>query len=143
MHSHPGGENLGWRLYILEVSGVELDPSRDNLSRLVQVVDSNEDTPAWSPDGTQIAFSSVRDGHWDLFLTDAEGSELTQLTDTECDELHPSRSPDGHRLVFQANPRRQWDLYLINVDGTGMTRLTTDAANDCNPSWRPEPDALR
>ena len=142
VHSHPRGEDLGWRLYILDVAGAELDPGGENLSRLVQVVDSEEDTPAWSPDGTQIAFSGVRDGQWDLFVTDAEGSELEQLTDTECDELHPSWSPDGRMLVFQANPHGQWDLYLINVDGRGMTRLTTDESNDCNPSWRPDSYAI-
>jgi Tol biopolymer transport system component len=137
VHSHPGGENLGWRIHILDVEAAKEDPRGNHMHRLLPEADSEQDTPAWSPDGNRIAFSAVRDGQWELFVVDVDGTNLRQLTTHSADDLHPTWSPDGSALAFQSNPEAQWDIYVVHSDGTGLLRLTSDPANDCNPSWRP------
>jgi Tol biopolymer transport system component len=137
LHSHPGGENLGWRINILDVKAARENPQGKNMRTVLPAAENDQDTPAWSPDGNRIAFSAVRDGQWEMFVVDVDGSNLRQLTTSSADDLHPTWSPDGSTIAFQSNPEAQWDIYVIRHDGTGLARVTTDAANDCNPSWRP------
>ena len=49
--------------------------------------------PAWSPDGSRIAFCSDRDGDQEIYLMDASGQRVTQLTDNDRDDFGPSWSP--------------------------------------------------
>ena len=49
--------------------------------------------PAWSPDGRQIAFYSERDGNWEIYLMNADGSGLTRLTDNPANDWFPSWAP--------------------------------------------------
>jgi len=94
------------------------------------------DRPAWSPDGARIVFSALVEGHRDLYVVQADGTRLEQLTYTpEHDEFAPVWSPDGTKIAFQANPHAHWDIYVMRVDGTGLERLTTDVANDTSPDW--------
>ena len=91
-------------------------------------------SPAWSPDGTQIAFASDRNGNLDLFVMDADGDSVEQLTDTEYDEVSPIWSPDGTRIAFtrdtsfvtrgirlEINSR---SLFVIDSDGSNEQQLT-------------------
>jgi Tol biopolymer transport system component len=93
--------------------------------------------PAWSPDGSQIAF--VRLG--DIWLMNADGSGGRSLTSTPGSvfETNPAWSPDGSALAFARADGygSQYDLYLVNRDGTGLRRLTSTAESESNPSWRP------
>ena len=71
-------------------------------------------TPDWSPDGTQLTFFRYVEGvaistQADIFVMNADGSNPTNITNTDTEELEPARSPDGDRLVFSATrvcPRR-------------------------------------
>jgi hypothetical protein len=59
-------------------------------------------TPSTSPDGTQLAFASNRNGHWDLYLLDLRSGETRQITDTPEYDAAPSWSPDGRWLVYES-----------------------------------------
>ncbi|MBA3249989.1 MAG: PD40 domain-containing protein [Geodermatophilaceae bacterium] len=63
--------------------------------------------PDWSPDGTQLTFFRYVEGvaistQADIFVMNADGSNPTNITNTDTEELEPARSPDGDRLVFSA-----------------------------------------
>jgi len=109
--------------------------------------------PAWSPDGTRLAFKSERDGSQEIFLINADGTGLTQLTANvggTSDAVLPTWSPDGSRIAFIGfTPTGQQDnLYSIAVDGTGLLRLSGPAPNcpqtnrpawiDWQPDWSPD-----
>ena len=71
--------------------------------------------PAWSPDGSTIAFASKRSGNSDLYAMDADGSGTRPLTKTKEDDAQPDWSPDGERIVFsRGSPTR---LFVMNADG--------------------------
>ena len=72
--------------------------------------------PAWSPDGKQIAFASNPDGNSDIYIMDANGTNLTQITHNDADDLEPAWSPDGKQIAFASNPAGNYDIYVITVD---------------------------
>lgn len=95
-----------------------------------------DDLPAWSPDGTRIAFTSRRKGSSDIFVMNGDGTEVTRVTRFTELAFHPSWSPDGKQIAFQSFVRP--DVYIINVDGTGLTNLTNHPALDGMPDWSPD-----
>jgi TolB protein len=99
-----------------------------------------EGAPSWSPDGTQIAFYAERnDQPADLFVMNADGSNVRQLTHTPAAEGYPSWSPDGRLIAFEADDASgNFDIYVMNADGSGTRRLTQDPRRDVGPAWSPD-----
>ncbi len=94
--------------------------------------------PAWSPDGTKIAFASAREGSFDIYVMNADGTGTERLTSTKENDQHPTWSPDGRRIAFS----RFTDvdhLYMMDADGTGARRLTDDDTTaEGEPAWSPD-----
>ena len=59
--------------------------------------------PAWSPDGSRIAFASTRDGNFEIYVMNADGSNQTRLTNNAAADDQPAWSPDGTRIAFKSN----------------------------------------
>lgn len=86
--------------------------------------------PAWSPDG-RVAFANGGE----VYVMNADGSGLTNLTnDSAYDDL-PAWSPDGKKIAFVSNRGGASDLYVMSADGSGVTQLTHDQANEGRPAW--------
>jgi len=96
--------------------------------------------PSWSPDGKQIVFYGEHEGQpADLFVMNADGSDVRQLTRTPVAEGYPAWSPDGKHIAYEAdNPEGNFDIYLMNADGTDSHRLTIDPKRDVGPAWSPD-----
>lgn len=97
--------------------------------------------PAWSPDGTMIAFygAASEEGNYDIFVVNTDKTGIRNLTNSpQVDERYPTWSPDGQRLAFHSNTDGDYDLYVINLDGTGLQALTSNDADDLGPDWSPE-----
>ena len=104
--------------------------------------------PAWSPDGSRIAFTSDRDGSVDIYAMNADGSGVTRLTNDRAWDLVPAWSPDGSRIALISNrdafAGRGGDFFLnfrvhvMNADGSGVTRLTSGSAFETTPAWSPD-----
>lgn len=88
--------------------------------------------------GSKIAFVSNRDGNAEIYVMDADGSNMRRLTHNPGYDGAPTWSPDGTRIAFASSRDGNADIYLMNADGSNVTRLTTDAANDGGPSWSPD-----
>lgn len=91
------------------------------------------------PSQTQIAFSSDRDGDFEIFVMNADGSNVRQLTFNNITDEKPSWSKDGTRLAWASGiDGNDFEIYVMNADGTGQTRITDDDALDYGPAWSPD-----
>jgi Tol biopolymer transport system component len=91
--------------------------------------------PAWSPDGSKIAF---RRGP-DIYLMNPDGTGLVNWSNYgSTTNGGPSWSPDGTQIAFGSRRVGNWEIYVMNADGTGLTRLTDDPASDFLPAWSPD-----
>ncbi|MCS7006102.1 MAG: hypothetical protein RMM28_11225 [Thermoleophilia bacterium] len=81
----------------------------------------------------EIAFFSNRDGDLELYLANADGSNVRKLLSRPgTDESHPNWSPSGNRLVFTTGPpdQSEFDIWIVNADGTGAQPLVTGSTKD-------------
>lgn len=133
-------------------------------SGLTQLTHSDRDDshPDWSPDGQRIAFISGHPGDlesylkraanpdfvdlgrvkmlgdFNIYLVNADGSDLTQLTNDAGTEFYPNWSPDGQRIVFISDRDGDSEIYTVNADGSGLTRLTHSREHEMFPNWLPD-----
>jgi TolB protein len=128
----PNGE---WVLFTKHGDGLWLmRPDGGNPRRLTNRDDID---PTWSPDGSMIAFASSRGGARQLFVMEADGTNIRQVTDLSDMGGRSSWSPDGTRLAFYRGPFGDRDIYIINIDGSGLAQLT-DGGDNLGPSWSPD-----
>jgi TolB protein len=100
--------------------------------------DTNDLTYSWSPDGSQLVFTSNRDGKDEIYIMNADGSNPRRLTPLESMNSMPSLSPDGRTIAFVSNRDGNDEIYLMGVDGSNSTRLTNNPAADWQPAWSPD-----
>ncbi len=97
--------------------------------------------PSWSPDGARLTFSSDADGDDDVYIVNADGSGLANLTNNAAIiDRDPAWSPDGRAIVFASDRDGpgQTELYRMNADGTGIIRLTDAGGSSFRPAWSPD-----
>ena len=100
--------------------------------------DAYDWSPAWSPDGTQIAFHSNRDGNYEIYVMAADGSQPTRLTRNDASDRYPAWSPDGTQIAFGSNRDGNHEIYVMAADGSQPTRLTRISGWDRGPAWSPD-----
>jgi TolB protein len=94
--------------------------------------------PAWSPDGTRVAFASRRGGNWDLYILEMATGAIRQLTYSLGYVGAPSWSPDGQFIAYEAYEGGNLDIYVVASDGSSPpARLTYHPAPDFSPAWNP------
>ncbi len=98
--------------------------------------------PTWSPDGTNIAFSSFRSENHDIYVMNRDGSEQINLTMNPGRDLDPAWSPDGTQIAFCSFRGRQFDIYVMYADGSEQTNVTPNAMSGMAPVWSPDGASL-
>jgi Tol biopolymer transport system component len=110
-----------------------------------QAVGSDAD-PAWSPDGSQIAFrrrlpGATPQGNLDIFVMAADGGAVAQLTTDAGNDQDPSWSPDGQSLAFTSdrNDAAGSRLWVMRADGSDQRQVPPggdpEAADEQAPAW--------
>ncbi len=84
-----------------------------------------------------IASHSDRNSCCQIFVMNADGSDVTLVTNNAALNFGPVWSPEGRRIVFSSNVGGDFQIYVIGADGTGMTQVT-NAAQAFNPVWSPD-----
>ncbi len=113
------------------------DPAKDPTTGHVLDTTSNFH-PAWSPDGTKIAFSSTRDSNPEIYIMNPNGLNVTRLTHDAADDAQPAWSPDGTKIAFASNRDGNDEIYVMNANGSGQVNLTNHAGSDLTPAWSPD-----
>jgi Tol biopolymer transport system component len=103
---------------------------------LVRLTSGVDYRPRWSPDGARIVFQRFNDGHSDVFVMDADGSHVLQLTHRG--GFQPGWSPDGDRIVFGSARDGDEDIFVMKADGTEETKLTHNRFDEVLPAWSPD-----
>jgi len=99
------------------------------------------ESPAWSPDGSKIAFASNRYnrfGNVKIYVMNADGSKQTRLTNNSAYDASPAWSPDGSKIAFVSGRDGNQEIYVMNADGSNQTRLTNNLVEDGSPAWSPK-----
>jgi TolB protein len=102
----------------------------------------------WSPDSRRIAFTSNRDGSFEIYTMNADGSNVQKLTDGDkfIKNIAPLWSPDGKKIVFTKTgfddpewptPAKSNEIYMINPDGSNLEKLT-DRIDNWAMGWSPD-----
>src|SRR6266508_1693938 len=99
-----------WEIFTVDTDGTEATPLTD--------LETNQFHPAWSPDGTRIAFDAQSgEGDMQIRVMDANGSNLQTLTDGPAWNYLPAWSPDGDRIAFVSNRDGNDEVYVMNAIG--------------------------
>jgi TolB protein len=159
---YDGNATVGWGAWSPDGSRVAYTLERPGLRSEIVVADSDGSDPetivaeddtgavgpdllnvAWSPDGTQIAYSgrTLRRGvaNRTVFIVDADGRGRPTVLEGHWEAV--SWSPDGRRLVLVGFPDPEdptFDLYTSDPNGSNLARLTHDAVIERAPSWSPD-----
>lgn len=94
--------------------------------------------PAWSPDGSKIAFVSTETGPTEVYVYDLNTRRIRQLTYSPAAVYNqrPSWSPDGQRLVFKSNRETgRFQIWMIDADGSDLHNVSNSPYNDTDPVW--------
>ncbi|MFN2525650.1 MAG: hypothetical protein ABR505_05220 [Actinomycetota bacterium] len=138
--------------YLDDLDLFTLGPDGTGLTRLTSGPPADFD-PAWSPDGTKIAFARATPFALaaDIYVMNRDGSGLVNITNSPLnDDFAPEWSPDGKRIVFTSWDN--WptyilyetavapggDLYIVDSDGGNLSPLVEDAGDQGLATWSPD-----
>jgi Tol biopolymer transport system component len=120
----------------------------DGSGRTIVTALGNAAWPDWSPNGREIVFVGPGPAGdrqaWDIYVMNADGSNVRNLTDSASVDLDPQWSPDGDRILFHSQRNfggeslHENEIYVMDSDGTNEVRLTNDGATDQFPVWSPD-----
>ena len=110
-----------------------MDADGGNPMRLTTDLDVN--SVRWFP-GASIVFTANIDGDFEIYSIEADGSNLTKLTDNSATDLDPTWSAHG-RIAFISDRDVGNEVYVMDDDGSNVTRLTNNSDGERWPSWEP------
>lgn len=96
--------------------------------------------PSWSPDGSQLAFTSDRDGgDFDIFIANADGSSVVQLTSSSAADYDPFWLPNGDEIAFVSDRDGTPQIFKVDVSTKAVTQLTSGGDQDVTPAGSEQP----
>lgn len=130
-----------FEIYVMDVNGT-------NVRRLTTSPGIDTE-PAFSPDGSKIAFASTRAGNLDIWVMNADGSNPQRLTSSAFHETEPAWSPDGTKIAYTRVidtgplnlgllPSADKDVYIMNANGTNNHLVFGGPKEQHDPNWSPD-----
>ena len=106
--------------------------------QIVLSQDSPIMSPAWSPDGSHLAYVSFETGHAVLYVQSLYTGQRKVLADFSGSNSAPAWSPDGKQLAMVLTRDGSSQIYLVRPDGSGIRRITFSGAIDTEPNFSPD-----
>jgi Tol biopolymer transport system component len=142
-HSNRGGGVGESDIYVMNSDGSDVA----RLTNLTGLGLGGAHFANWSPDGEKVVFNSFFNGGEqprEIYVVNADGTGLINLTNHPSDDTRPDWSPDGSMIAFQSNRSGNPEIYVTRADGSdgaNPRRLTVSPGPDAAPDW--SPDGLR
>lgn len=131
--SDSGGERQ-WRLILADADGY--DPQTILTSREPLM------SPAWSPDGSRIAYVSFESRRSEVFIQNVASGEREKVASYEGINSAPAWSPDGRKLALALTRNSQTDIYLLDVGSKNLQQVTNHFSIDTEAAWMPDGRSL-
>jgi Tol biopolymer transport system component len=136
------GSLTGKITYSYEGDVYTMNPDSSDIQQLTTHPEADFD-PAWSPDGTQIAFRSHRDGNEEVYVMNADGSNQTNISNAPGGDYSPAWSPDGNWIAFMSdrnggNP----NVWVMEPDGSNARQVTAIPGISEYPTWSPDSNQI-
>ena len=102
--------------------------------------DSEDSPTATAPKTGKVAFTSNRDGNWDIWTMNSDGSNPVNLTRDTAIDLHPAWSPSGEQILFVSfrEEGKESSLYLMDADGNNITKVLDNWYSRSDATWSPD-----
>jgi TolB protein len=128
------GDNMQFGLYVADADG----------RRSEQVLTSDEPimSPAWSPDGTKLAYVSFETERPAIYIQDVATGQRVMATSFEGINGAPAWSPDGRRIAMSLSKDGQPEIYIMDVANRSVERITNNNSIDTEPAWAPDGRSL-
>jgi TolB protein len=128
-----GSEGWAIRMYSMDLNRM--------VSFTAGFAGGSNQSPAWSSDGSKLAFSSARSGHPDIWIADTSGSNAHNVTSFGSD-VSPVWNPrTDNQLAFVSGRTGEPQIYVMDKDGANVQRMT-DGGYAISPSWSPNGGVL-
>lgn len=130
VHSDPSGgalagESNNHDIYVADLVGDSEDTLQAiNLENVTATSLAWDNGWSWSPDGKRIAFSSDREGNYEIYTMAADGSDVRRLTNDPASDGWPVWTPDGRTIIFSSNRTGDEEIFSMDIDGGNLRQLT-------------------
>ena len=124
-----GGDQERMQIHVMNADGT------DDHALPTEIAASD---PAWSPDGERIAFAGKKDGVYDVYVMNADGSGLEQLTADPATDFAITWTPDASAVLFTSDRGGDHDIVRLDLATKAVTSVTTGPSNDYDPAISPD-----
>lgn len=124
------------KIYVLQIPapGTNL---KDIKATLISKSNRENSAPAWSPDGTKLAYCARTKGERQIWIYDFNTKQETQITQGPGHKENPSWAPNSLHLVFNSSDPKSSELFIINLNQPEATQITFGSGEKRFPSWEP------
>lgn len=125
------------RIYVMDIPppGMSLKNIR---ARLLSKYSKESTAPAWSPDGSKIAYCAMTNGTRQIWMYDFDKNEERQLTQGNGNKENPSWAPNSLHLVYNTNNSdADNELFIMNINQPGAAKISTGKGDKRFPNWEP------
>lgn len=123
---------------IIAEEKVDSIESLDNIENVGNIVDVEKDKGTALKSVRRIAFSSKRDGNFEIYTINEDGSGLKRLTSNKNDDTKPQWSPDGRKIIYLSKKGKEVAIRVMNDDGSGQVEIARNCVADYLPLWSPD-----
>lgn len=140
---HPDGSRIAFvsnkdglaRIYVMDIPAEDVTSIADIRASLITKRNAESTAPAWSPDGSKLAYSSVTNGVRQIWVHDFVSKQDKQLTQGAGNKENPVWGPNSLHILFNSTGKGSSELYLINLNQPDAVKITSGKGDKRFPSW--------